>query len=137
MDYEVFLVSRMREEWERTGDNNLAVVNGLAKTGGVITSAALIMIAIFGAFMICPAPEIKQLGFGLAVAVLIDATIIRAMLVPAFMRIAGTWNWWCPAWLDRVLPNLGEVEPPAPPPPPLPPLPPPPVGTPMASSFRL
>ncbi|MGQ0467003.1 MAG: MMPL family transporter [Sporichthyaceae bacterium] len=108
MDYEVFLVSRMREEWQRTGSNDLAVENGLAKTGGVITSAALIMIAIFGAFTICPAPEIKQLGFGLAAAVLIDATIVRAMLVPAFMRLAGTWNWWCPAWLDRVLPDLSE-----------------------------
>lgn len=108
MDYEVFLVSRMREEWLRTGDNDTAVANGLAKTGGVITSAALIMIAIFGAFMICPAPEIKQLGFGLAVAVLIDATIIRAMLVPAFMKIAGTWNWYCPKWLDRAMPLLRE-----------------------------
>ena len=106
MDYEVFLVSRIREEYLRTGSNREAVVRGLAKTGGVITSAALIMIAIFGAFLICPAPEMKQLGFGLAVAVLIDATIMRACLVPAFMQLAGRANWWCPRWLDRVLPRV-------------------------------
>jgi RND superfamily putative drug exporter len=101
MDYEVFLVSRIREEYLRTGSNHEAVVRGLAKTGGVITSAALIMIAIFGSFLICPAPEMKQLGFGLAVAVLIDATIMRACLVPAFMKLAGRANWWCPRWLGR------------------------------------
>jgi RND superfamily putative drug exporter len=106
MDYEVFLVSRIREEYLRTGSNSEAVVRGLAKTGGVITSAALIMIAIFGSFLICPAPEMKQLGFGLAVAVLIDATIMRACLVPAFMKLAGRANWWCPAWLDRLLPRV-------------------------------
>ena len=110
MDYEVFLVTRIREEYLRTGNNTEAVALGLAKTGGVITSAALIMIAIFGAFMICPAPEIKQLGFGLAVAVLIDATIMRACLVPAFMKIAGRANWWCPRWLDRILPRLEHGE---------------------------
>jgi RND superfamily putative drug exporter len=114
MDYEVFLVSRIREEYLRTGSNTEAVALGLAKTGGVITSAALIMIAIFGSFMICPAPEIKQLGFGLAVAVLIDATIMRALMVPAFMRLAGRANWWCPRWLDRALPRLSESEPVAP-----------------------
>jgi len=106
MDYEVFLVSRIREEYLRTGSNHEAVVRGLAKTGGVITSAALIMIAIFGSFLICPAPEMKQLGFGLAVAVLIDATIMRACLVPAFMKLAGRANWWCPGWLDRLLPRV-------------------------------
>jgi RND superfamily putative drug exporter len=110
MDYEVFLVSRIREEYQRTGSNTEAVASGLAKTGGVITSAALIMIAIFGAFLICPAPEIKQLGFGLAVAVLIDATIMRALLVPAFMKLAGRANWWCPEWLDRLLPRLDHAE---------------------------
>jgi RND superfamily putative drug exporter len=106
MDYEVFLVSRIREEYLRTGSNTEAVVRGLAKTGGVITSAALIMIAIFGSFLICPAPEMKQLGFGLAVAVLIDATIMRACLVPAFMQLAGRANWWCPRWLARLLPRV-------------------------------
>jgi RND superfamily putative drug exporter len=106
MDYEVFLVSRIREEYLRTGSNAEAVVRGLAKTGGVITSAALIMIAIFGSFLICPAPEMKQLGFGLAVAVLIDATVMRACLVPAFMKVAGRANWWCPRWLDRALPRV-------------------------------
>ncbi|WP_019877637.1 MMPL family transporter [Sporichthya polymorpha] len=110
MDYEVFLVTRIREEYLRTGSNTEAIAAGLAKTGGVITSAALIMIAIFGAFMICPAPEIKQLGFGLAAAVLIDATIMRACLVPAFMKLAGRANWWCPRWLDRILPQLEHGE---------------------------
>ncbi|HUR73151.1 MAG TPA: MMPL family transporter [Sporichthya sp.] len=114
MDYEVFLVTRIREEYRRTGSNSEAVALGLAKTGGVITSAALIMIAIFGSFMICPAPEIKQLGFGLAAAVLIDATITRALMVPAFMQLAGRANWWSPAWLDRVLPHLDHPDAPAP-----------------------
>lgn len=113
MDYEVFLVTRIREEYLKTGSNTEAVALGLAKTGGVITSAALIMIAIFGAFMICPAPEIKQLGFGLAAAVLIDATIMRACLVPAFMKLAGRANWWCPRWLDRIMPQLEKPEAPA------------------------
>src|SRR5207244_947649 len=100
MDYEVFLVSRIREEWDRTADVTEAVARGLERTGGVITSAAAIMFAIFGAFVLCRIPEIKQMGFGLAVAVVIDATLVRALLVPAFMRIAGRWNWWIPRWLD-------------------------------------
>jgi RND superfamily putative drug exporter len=106
MDYEVFMVSRMREEYDRCGDTTEAVARGLEKTGGVVTSAALIMVAIFGSSMLSTIPEMKQLGFGLAAAVLIDATIIRATLVPAFMRIAGRWNWWMPAWLDRRLPAV-------------------------------
>jgi RND superfamily putative drug exporter len=106
MDYEVFMVSRIREEWERTGDTREAVARGLQRTGGVVTSAATIMVAIFASFLLTSIPEMKQLGFGLAVAVLIDATIVRAMLVPAFMRIAGRWNWWMPRRLDRLLPKL-------------------------------
>ncbi|MEA2167271.1 MAG: putative drug exporter of the superfamily [Solirubrobacteraceae bacterium] len=106
MDYEVFMVSRMREEYDRCGDTTEAVARGLEKTGGVVTSAALIMVAIFGSSMLSTIPEMKQLGFGLAAAVLIDATLIRATLVPAFMRIAGRWNWWMPAWLDRRLPAV-------------------------------
>jgi putative drug exporter of the RND superfamily len=106
MDYEVFMVSRIREEWERLGDTTEAVASGLARTGALVTSAAAIMVAIFGAFVLSTAPEIKQFGFALAVAVLIDATIVRASLVPAFMRIAGRWNWWIPGWLDRRLPQL-------------------------------
>lgn len=106
MDYEVFMVSRIREEWEKTGDTTEAVANGLAHTGGVITSAALIMVAIFASFLLTSIPEMKQMGFGLAAAVLIDATIVRAALVPAFMRVAGRWNWWIPPRLERILPRL-------------------------------
>lgn len=106
MDYEVFMVSRMREEYQRHGTTEDAVAYGLARTGGVVTSAALIMIAIFGSFVITRIPEMKQMGFGLAAAVLIDATIVRAALVPAFMRLAGRWNWWMPARLDRLLPEF-------------------------------
>lgn len=89
----MFIVTRIREEWERTGDNTEAVALGLARTGGVVTSAATIMVAIFASFLLVVVPEMKQMGFGLAVAVLLDATIVRAMLVPAFMRIAGRWKW--------------------------------------------
>ncbi len=106
MDYEVFMVSRIREEYERTGDTAEAVASGLSRTGAVVTYAALIMIAIFGAFMLSSIPEMKQLGFALAVSVLIDATIVRAMLVPAFMKIAGKWNWWMPQRLGRLLPEF-------------------------------
>jgi RND superfamily putative drug exporter len=106
MDYEVFMVSRIREEWERSGDTVEAVARGLERTGGVVTSAATIMVAIFASFLLVAIPEMKQMGFGLAVAVLIDATIVRAMLVPAFMRLAGRWNWWMPGRLDRLLPKL-------------------------------
>jgi len=106
MDYEVFLVTRMREEWERTGDTVGAVAFGLQRTGGVVTSAAAIMVAIFASFILNPIPEMKQVGFGLAAAVLIDATIVRAALVPAFMRVAGRWNWWMPARLGRLLPQF-------------------------------
>jgi RND superfamily putative drug exporter len=106
MDYEVFMVSRIREEWERSGDTVEAVARGLERTGGVVTSAATIMVAIFASFLLVAIPEMKQMGFGLAVAVLIDATIVRAMLVPAFMRLAGKWNWWMPGRLDRLLPKL-------------------------------
>jgi RND superfamily putative drug exporter len=106
MDYEVFIVSRIREEWEQTGDPREAVARGLDRTGGVVTSAATIMMAIFASFLLVVIPEMKQLGFGLAVSVLIDATLVRAMLVPAFMRVAGRWNWWMPGRLDRLLPRL-------------------------------
>jgi RND superfamily putative drug exporter len=106
MDYEVFIVSRIREEWERLDDTPEAVARGLDRTGGVVTSAATIMVAIFASFLLVVIPEMKQLGFGLAVSVLIDATLVRAMLVPAFMRVAGRWNWWIPGRLDRLLPRL-------------------------------
>ena len=106
MDYEVFLLSRIREEFVRTGDNTESVARGLAGTGRVITSAALIMIAVFLSFVASPVPSLKMLGLGLAVAILIDATIVRMVLVPATMALLGKANWWLPAWLDRVLPHL-------------------------------
>jgi RND superfamily putative drug exporter len=106
MDYEVFLLSRIREEYIRTGDNAEAVARGLAGTGRVITSAALIMIAVFLSFVASPVPSLKMLGLGLATAILIDATIVRMVLVPATMALLGRANWWLPAWLDRVLPRF-------------------------------
>jgi len=106
MDYEVFLLSRIREEYDRTGDNTESVARGLAGTGRVVTSAALIMVAVFSSFIFSPIPSLKMLGLGLAVAILIDATIVRMMLVPATMALLGKANWWLPAWLDRVLPHL-------------------------------
>ena len=106
MDYEVFLLSRIREEFVRTGDNVESVARGLAGTGRVITSAALIMIVVFLSFVTSPVPSLKMLGLGLAVAILVDATIVRMVLVPATMSLLGKANWWLPAWLDRVLPNV-------------------------------
>jgi RND superfamily putative drug exporter len=109
MDYEVFLLSRVREEYLRRGDNDTAVVEGIASTARVITSAALIMISVFAAFVLSVDPVIKMFGLGLATAVFIDATVVRVVLVPATMRLLGDRNWWLPAWLDRRLPNL-DVE---------------------------
>jgi RND superfamily putative drug exporter len=106
MDYEVFLLSRVREEYLATGDNHAAVVRGLSSTARVITSAALIMISVFGAFVLTDDPNGKLFGVGLAVAVLIDATLIRMVLVPATMTLVGRANWWLPGWLDRILPHL-------------------------------
>ena len=106
MDYEVFLLSRVREEYVKTGDNHEAVVRGLSGTARVITSAALIMISVFGAFVLSDDPNGKLFGVGLAVAVLIDATLVRMILVPATMSLLGKANWWLPGWLDRILPHL-------------------------------
>ncbi|MCD0453531.1 MMPL family transporter [Actinocorallia sp. API 0066] len=106
MDYEVFLLSRIREEYLRTGDARGSVVSGLAATGRIITSAALIMIAVFTGFVLDPGVVIKQMGVGLAVAVAVDATLVRLVLVPAAMALLGRWNWWLPASLDRVLPKV-------------------------------
>ena len=113
MDYEVFLLSRIREEFVRTGDNAESVARGLAGTGRVITSAALIMIVVFLSFVASPVPSVKMLGLGLAVAILVDATIVRMVLVPATMALLGKANWWLPSWLDRILPHLtveGSVD---------------------------
>jgi putative drug exporter of the RND superfamily len=109
MDYEVFLLSRVREEYLHRRDNDAAVVEGISATARVITSAALIMISVFAAFVLGDDPMIKMFGLGLATAVLIDATIVRIVLVPATMKLLGDWNWWLPGWLDRILPNL-DVE---------------------------
>ena len=106
MDYEVFLISRIREEYDRIGDNTEAVARGMAGTGKVITSAALIMIVVFLAFVASPVPSLKMLGLGLATAVLVDATLVRMVLVPATMALLGKANWWLPGWLDRILPHL-------------------------------
>jgi RND superfamily putative drug exporter len=105
MDYEVFLMSRMREQYLCTGDNRTAVIGGIARTGRVITAAALIMIAVFGGFVFDDDPRIKMFGLGLATAILIDATIIRLVLVPAIMHLLGDANWWLPRWLGRLLPD--------------------------------
>ena len=106
MDYEVFLVSRMREAWNRSGDNSRAIVEGLASTGRVITAAAAIMIAVFAAFVPSPDIALKVIGVGMASAILIDATVVRMLLVPAVMHLLGRANWWMPAWLGRRLPEL-------------------------------
>jgi RND superfamily putative drug exporter len=109
MDYEVFLLSRIKEEYDRTKNNAIAVADGLAATARVITAAALIMFCVFGAFALGDDRQLKLFGLGLAVAVLIDATIVRMVLVPATMELLGDRNWWIPKWLDRILPNI-EIE---------------------------
>jgi RND superfamily putative drug exporter len=106
MDYEVFLLSRMKEEYDRTGDNATAVADGLAVTARVITAAAIIMVCVFGAFVLGDERSIKLFGLGMAVAVFVDATVVRMVLVPATMELLGDRNWWIPKWLDRILPRL-------------------------------
>ena len=105
MDYEVFLLSRVREEFDRTGDNDEAVARGLAGTARTITSAALIMVAVFGGFAFGQDPLAKMMGIGLATAIAVDASIVRLILVPATMKLLGRANWWLPGWLDRALPG--------------------------------
>ncbi len=109
MDYEVFLLSRVREEFVRTGNSRQSVVEGLSATARVITSAALIMISVFASFLLVPDVEIKMFAVGLTVAVLVDATVVRMILVPASMELMGDANWWLPAWLDRLLPHI-DIE---------------------------
>jgi RND superfamily putative drug exporter len=123
MDYEVLLVSRIQEEYVRTGDNTRAVAAGLERSGGLITGAALIMVAVFMAFGLAEVVLIKAIGIGLAIAVAIDATLVRALAVPALMRLLGDLNWWAPKplrWLHsrvglsesgRRLPNRGAIFP--------------------------
>jgi RND superfamily putative drug exporter len=109
-DYEVFLISRMHEEWTLSGDNKRAVIRGQAETGRVITAASLIMILVFGAFMLTGQLAVMEIGLGFAAAIFVDAYLIRTVLVPAVMHMLGRANWWVPAWLDRILPCL-HVEP--------------------------
>ncbi len=109
MDYEVFLLSRIREEWRRTGDSRTSVADGLAATAKVITAAAAIMVFVFGSFILEQDRVVKLMGVGLATAILLDATIVRMLLVPATMELLGDKNWWLPRWLSRVLPDI-EVE---------------------------
>ncbi len=109
MDYEVFLLSRVKEEYDRTGDNASAVADGLASTARVISAAAAIMVFVFGSFLLEDDRIIKMFGSGLALAVLLDATLVRLLLVPATMELLGDRNWWLPRWLDKILPNL-DVE---------------------------
>ena len=113
MDYEVFLLSSVKEEYDRTGDNSRAVVEGLASTARVITAAAAIMVCVFGSFVVADARAIKLIGLGLAIAVLIDATLVRMVLVPATMELLGRANWWLPRWLDRLVPRLAVERHPA------------------------
>jgi RND superfamily putative drug exporter len=113
MDYEVLMLSRIHEEWEVTGDNTQAVANGLQKTGRLITGAAAIMVVVFMAFGLSSVVILKQIGLGLALAILLDATIVRALVVPSTMRLMGKWNWWSPKWMDKLFPSKslkGEFE---------------------------
>jgi RND superfamily putative drug exporter len=109
MDYEVFLLSRVREEWRHSGDSRRSVADGLAATAKVITAAAAIMVFVFGSFILEADRVVKLMGTGLATAILLDATIVRLLLVPATMELLGDWNWWLPGWLARILPNV-DVE---------------------------
>jgi len=115
MDYEVFLMSRIRERYMVHGDNERAVAEGLSTSARTISSAALIMTSVFAVFVLTGVPSIKELGLGSAVAIALDATLVRLILVPAAMKLLGSWNWWMPSWLDRLLPDLsfeaGEAEP--------------------------
>jgi RND superfamily putative drug exporter len=115
MDYEVFLLSRIKEEYDRHRRNDVAVADGLSHTARVITAAAAIMVCVFGSFILGDNRIIKEFGFGLAIAVLIDATVVRMILVPATMELLGDANWWFPKWLERFVPNIHiEGEPDAP-----------------------
>ncbi|HVL54200.1 MAG TPA: MMPL family transporter, partial [Vitreimonas sp.] len=110
MDYEVFLLSRMKEVWDRTGDNTEAVARGLERSGRIVTSAALIVVVVAGSFAFADIVLIKALGIGVAIAVALDATVVRALLVPATMRLLGRWNWWMPAALERIVASRVSSE---------------------------
>jgi RND superfamily putative drug exporter len=112
-DYEVFLLSRIREEWNRTGKNTAAVAIGMRCTGGIITAAALLLIIVVGGFATGGTATIKMLGVGTLVAVAVDAGLVRALLVPATMRLLGRWNWWAPARLAAIHRRIGPRDEPA------------------------
>jgi RND superfamily putative drug exporter len=112
MDYEVFLIRRIQEEFRRTGENRRSVAMGVEHTARPIAAAAAIMVAVFGSFLTASLLELKQLGFAVAAGIAIDATLIRLVLVPALMRVFGAWNWWLPGWLERILPRLEPKHPP-------------------------
>ena len=114
MDYEVFLLSRIRERWAATGEPRRSVAEGLEASARTITSAALIMAAVFAVFIGTGAPSIKEIGVGCSVAIVLDATLVRLVLVPAAMELLGRWNWWLPRPLARVLPNVAVEEAPVP-----------------------
>ncbi|MEA2129157.1 MAG: putative drug exporter of the superfamily, partial [Solirubrobacteraceae bacterium] len=109
MDYEVFLLTRIRERYAASGDTRAAVAGGLAGSARTITSAALIMVAVFATFIATGVPSIQQIGLGTAVAITLDATLVRLVLVPAAMAVMGRWNWWLPRPLQRILPRA-ELE---------------------------
>jgi RND superfamily putative drug exporter len=109
-DYEVFLLSRVREEWDATGNNSQAVALGLQRTGGIITAAALLLIIVIGGFATGGTATIKLLGVGTVVAVAVDAALVRTLLVPATMRLLGKWNWWAPGPLTTVYRRIGIRE---------------------------
>ena len=106
MDYEVFMLSRIKERYQATGDTQQAVAQGLEASAKTISSAALIMVAVFAIFAGTGVPQVKEIGVGLAVAIALDATIVRLVLVPTTMQLMGEWNWWLPKWLDRRLPDM-------------------------------
>jgi RND superfamily putative drug exporter len=110
MDYEVFLLSRIKERYDETGDNRAAVSSGIQRTGRLITSLALLMAVVFGAFGTSKIISIQEIGIGLAIAVIIDATLVRMLLVPATMRLLGKWNWWAPAPLRAIWRWVGLSE---------------------------
>jgi RND superfamily putative drug exporter len=117
MDYEVFLVSRMREAWDESRDNTRAVVEGLERTGRIVTAAAIVMVAAFSGFIAGRVVGLQEFGFGLAIAIFVDATVVRALLVPSLMALFGRWNWWLPPKVARVVrvpPSPLEPAPPQP-----------------------
>jgi RND superfamily putative drug exporter len=106
MDYEMFLMSRMHEKWREDHDAPAAIREGMVTTGRIVTAAAAIMVVVFASFLLDPSRMLKQFGLGLAVAVFLDALVIRCLIVPAVMQLFGTSAWWLPAWLDRRLPRV-------------------------------